>query len=99
MPERGFTGGHGGAECHCDEDFEHGGPCHNTIRGKDYWKCQPCSVGWHFPFPCPGYLSPGLPTLTTQCQTCGWDSANHPFKEGLVVDARLPRRNGLVVEP
>lgn len=63
--------------CVCPEDFEHDGKCQNALRGKKEAKCQPCSQGWHFDFPCERYVTKSMTIHVTQCNRCGWDSAEH----------------------
>jgi hypothetical protein len=66
-----------GRTCGCREDFDHDGACQNAIREKKSMICQPCSQEWHLTGPCTEYVSKGYPTLTTQCDRCGWDSSEH----------------------
>lgn len=77
--------------CVCPEDFDHDGKCQNSLRGKKEAKCPPCSQGWHHPYPCDRYVEKGFKIASTQCDRCGWDSAEHPMTEAmraLQVDAR-----------
>jgi len=70
-----FTG------CGCREEFEHDGSCQNALREKKSALCQPCSQGWHHPYPCPEYVPKTPRHLTFQCDRCGWDSAEHAATE------------------
>lgn len=107
MAERGYTKADGAKDrprgCLCPEEFDHGGKCQNGLRGDKYAKCQPCSNDWHHPWPCGAFKSKGYLTLTTACDTCGWDSAEHPLTDeqrAMVIDSRWPRdREGRVVRP
>jgi hypothetical protein len=108
VPERGYTrADHASKElargCECPEDFDHDGKCQNALRTKNSYKCPPCASGWHHPYPCEEYESKGLLTLNTQCDHCGWDSAEHPVSErhrALMVDARWKRdAEGRVIRP
>ena len=80
--------------CICPEEFEHDGKCQNALRDKKQMKCQPCSQGWHYPYPCSGFVSKGYLNLSTQCERCGWDSGDHPLTEerrALLIDSRTRR--------
>ena len=70
--------------CICPEEFEHDGPCKNRVRPK-HAKCPPCSSGWHFDGPCGEYVRKGghVAVHSTQCDRCGWDSAEHVLPERL----------------
>lgn len=45
------------------------------------------------PYPCSKYRVKGYPTLTTQCDLCGWDSSEHVL-DGPVYDQRVARVEG-----
>lgn len=98
MADRGYTKADAAPDrpkgCLCPEEFDHDGKCQNGLRGDKYAKCQPCSADWHHPWPCQMFKSKGVLTLTTACDTCGWDSAEHPLSEelrALQIDARIKR--------
>lgn len=63
--------------CQCPEDFDHDGKCQNALSERKAYKCAPCSSGWHLDTGCVKYVPKGFKTLTTQCDRCGWDSADH----------------------
>jgi hypothetical protein len=82
--------------CICPEEFDHDGKCPNPLRTKKEAKCPPCSQDWHHEYPCKAYLSKGFTIASTQCDTCGFDSAEHQLTDhqrAIMVDARAYRRS------